>query len=99
MAVADGNGTTRLCEMLFQLKPLKSCLSLCLSLSLCLYLLITCESFEQSASESKLSAVFFFLKNQSDFFWKDAFGGCGKSSGADENIPTFVKNFLTQGCN
>lgn len=36
-AAADGNGTTLLySEMLFQLKPLRICLSVCLSLSPCL---------------------------------------------------------------
>lgn len=64
MAVADGNSTSPLCEMLFQLKPPRICLFLCLSLSPASFnLLITCERSKQSAPQNKLSAVFLRIKN------------------------------------
>lgn len=65
MAVADGNSTTPLCEMLFQLKPQRICLFLCLSLSPASFnLLITWERSKQSAPQNKLSAVFLRIKNE-----------------------------------
>lgn len=56
-----------------------------------LCLLITGESFEQSAFENKLYAVF-FKKNKKikiqQMYWKYASGGCGKGREGDENVQT-----------
>lgn len=82
MAIANRTSTTPPCEMLlFQLKPPRSCLSLCLPLSPTSFnLLITCESLKQSASENKSSAVFF--KNEIQLlYWQNVFWFCRRARG------------------
>lgn len=87
MAIANGNSTTPPCEMLFQLKPARICLSLCLLLSPASFnLLITCESLKQSASENKSSAVFF--KNEIQLLTGKTFLGSAEGHEGDEDTET-----------
>lgn len=90
MAVADGNSTTPLCEMLFQLKPLRICLFLCLPLAspASFNLLITCERLKQSASQNKLSAVFPFELKFRHFSGQYVFGFFTERHEGDEDTET-----------
>lgn len=85
-AAADGNGTTLQCEMLFQLKSVRNCLSLRLAFPLPLCSLITGESFEQSAFENKLSAVFLKKTKKQQICWKYARGCSERRREGDENV-------------